>query len=160
MMAKTSGDAVAKGCFLFETTDADARWADQPFPLVLAVDAGAADQPRQAAVMTPAGEPTELRAVWSPSSGDSVSIRLRRIGYAGSIVLGPEVGARSGIATSSVAVSALEQVAVRPSASTRAESRTDARKSAAGAAPQSASAVGPPIRQLHVTARSVACPAR
>jgi hypothetical protein len=160
MMAKRSSDAVAKGCFLFETRDADARWADQPFPLVLAVDAGAADQPRQAAVMTPAGEPTELRAVWSPSSGDSVSIRLRRIGYAGSIVLGPEAGARSGIATSSVAVSALEQVAVRPSASARAESRTDARKSTAGAAPQSAPAAGPPIRQLHVTARSVACPAR
>jgi hypothetical protein len=160
MVAKRSGDAVAKGCFLIETRDANARWADQTFPLMLAVDAGAADQPRQAAVLTPGGAPTELRAIWSPSAGDSVSIRLRRIGYAGSIVLGPEAGARSGIATSSVAVSALEQVAVRPSAPAPADSRADARKSAAGAASQSASAAGPPIRQLHVTARSVACPAR
>ncbi len=160
-MAKKAGDAVARTCFLLESPDANARWADQTFPLVLAVDAGAADQPRQAVVLTPAGESTELRAIWSPGAGDSVSIRLRRIGYSGSIVLGREAGARTGLATSAVAVSALEQVAVQPPAVARAESRTDARKTQDAASAQRAPApAGPPVRQLHVTARGVACPAR
>jgi hypothetical protein len=160
MMAKKEGDVVAKSCVLLESPDANARWADRPFPLVLALDAGAADQPRQAAVLTPAGEVTELRAIWSPGAGDSVSIRLRRIGYTGSIALGPESGVRSGVATSSTVATALEQVAVRPSAPARAEPRSDARKTAAAAAPQATPAAGPPLRQLRVTARDTACPAR
>ena len=160
MMAKRTGDAVAAGCVLLDSPDANARWADRPFPLVLALDAGVADQPRQAAVLTPAGETTELRAIWSPGAGDSVSIRLRRIGYSGSIALGPESGVRSGFATSAVAGSELEQVAVSPSAALRAERRADARKTEAAAAPEPTPAAGPPVRQLRVTARNVACPAR
>ena len=159
MMAKKSADAVAKSCVLLNSPDSDARWADQAFPMVVALDSGLADRPRQASVLTPAGEPTSLRATWSPR-GDSIVVQLRRIGYSGSIVLGPDAGARSGIAVSAAAPTMLEEVAVgEPSAPARAEApRADSRKAAA-AAPRPTPPAGPPIRQLRVTARSVVCPA-
>jgi hypothetical protein len=156
IMAKSSANTVAKSCVLLESSDPDARWADQPFPLVLAIDAGAPDAPRNAAVLTPSGEVTSLRAQWSPRAGDSVAVQLRRIGYSGSIALGPESGTRSGVAASAAATTQLEQVVVSPAPSgARAESRRAAAPSAASAAPPA----GPPVRQLRVTARSIACPA-
>jgi hypothetical protein len=156
MMAKTSQNAGAKSCLIIESADADARWADQPFPFVLAIEPGSGDGPRDAAVLAPGGEVTSLRAQWSPRGGDSVTVRLRRIGYSGSIVLGPEVGARSGVAVSAAAPTALEETVV---ASAPMQPRSDSRKAAAPAAAPSAPP-GPPVRQLHVTARSVGCPTR
>ena len=159
-MAKTAARTVARSCLLLESPDAEARWADQPFPLVLALEPGPSDGPRDVAVLTPSGETTSLRAQWSPGSADSVSVRLRRIGYSGSIALGPDAGARSGIAVSAVAPTMLEEVAVGPSAQAprvRADSR---RADAAATAQQRIPAAGPPVRQLRVTARSVGCPAR
>jgi hypothetical protein len=157
MMAKTSANAVARSCLLLESQDPDARWADQPFPLVLAIEGGAADVPRDAAVLTPSGEVTSLRAQWSPHAGDSVTVRLRRIGYSGSIALGPAAETRSGIAVSAAAVTALEQVVVSPPP---ARERADTPKAAAPAAASAAPPAGPPLRQLRVTARSIACPER
>ena len=166
-LAKTSGNAVAiRSCIRLDSPDADARWADQSFPLVLAIEPGSAEQPRDAAVLTPAGQATQLRARWSPRGGDSVSVTLRRIGYSGSIVLGPEAGARSGLAVSAAAPTRLEELAsANVSAQTRARAdaeRTESRKAAAApAAPQAAAptpAPGPPVRQLRVTARSITCP--
>jgi hypothetical protein len=156
VMAKTSANTVARSCLLLESPDADARWADQPFPLVLALEPGTADGPRDAAVLTPTGEVTSLRAQWSPRAGDSVAVRLRRIGYSGSIAFGPEAGARSGIAVSAAAPTALEEVVV---GAAPARARTESRRAAAAAAP-AAPPAGPPLRQLRVTARRVACPAR
>jgi hypothetical protein len=157
MMAKTSGNTVARSCLLLESQDPDARWADQPFPFVLAIEAGAADAPRDAAVLTPSGEVTSLRAQWSPRAGDSVAVRLRRIGYSGSIAFGPAAEARSGIAVSAAAATALEQVVVSPAP---ARERADSRKAGAPAAASAAPPAGPPLRQLRVTARSIACPER
>ena len=159
MMAKTAARIVARSCLLLESPDADARWADQPFPLVLALEPGPSDGPRDAAVLTPSGETTSLRALWSPGSGDSVSVRLRRIGYSGSIALGPEAGARSGIAVSAAAPTMLEEVAVGSSAQAP-RARADSRRADAAVSAQRAPAAGPPVRQLRVTARSVGCPAR
>src|SRR5204863_417806 len=88
MMAKKSADAVAKSCVLLNSPDSDARWADLAFPMVVALDSGLADRPRQASVLTPAGEPTSLRATWSPR-GDSSVVHLRRIGYSGSMTMLP-----------------------------------------------------------------------
>ena len=161
MMAKQSFDAVAESCVRLDSPEADARWADQRFPLVLALDSGSATGPRNASVLTVAGQPTELRATWRPREGDSVSVTLRRIGYSGSIVLGPGEGARSGVARSAAAPTTLqeEMVAVAPSAQSRARAdgaRDEARKSEA--APLPAPAPGPPVRQLRVTARTVPCP--
>ena len=152
MMAKTSANAVARSCLLLESPDADARWADEPFPLVLAIEPGVADAARDASVLTPSGEVTSLRAQWSPRGGDSVTVRLRRIGYSGSIALGPADGARTGVAVSATAPTLLEEVVTSP-----APARAESRKAAAAAA---APPAGPPVRQLRVTARNIACPAR
>jgi hypothetical protein len=158
-MAKVGTDAVAKTCVRLDSSDPDARWADQPFPLVIALDSGAAEGRRNAAVLTVAGEPTQLRALWIPR-GDSVLVRLGRIGYSGSIVLGPDAGARSGLAVSAVAPTMLEEPAAEPSAQARAAvPQADTRKTEAPVA-RAAPAAGPPVRQLRVTARAVACPAR
>ncbi|HEU4723209.1 MAG TPA: hypothetical protein VFS59_17740, partial [Gemmatimonadaceae bacterium] len=145
-----------------DSPDAGARWADQPFPLLIALDPGPASGPRTASVLTAAGQPTELRATWRPRGGDSVSIVLRRIGYSGSIGLGPERGVRSGVAVSAAAPSALAEVAaVNPSAQARvpgAGAREEVRKDAAAPQAAPAPAAGPPVRQLRVTARAIACP--
>ena len=155
-MAKGEQNTVAKSCLLIESPDPDAHWADQSFPFVLAIEPGSTDAARDAAVLTPGGDVTSLRAQWSPRGGDSVVVRLRRIGYSGSILLGPEAAARSGIAVSAVAVTALEEVAVNPAP---AQARSDSRKAGAPATAQAAPA-GPPVRQLHVSARSIGCPSR
>jgi len=163
LMAKRPLNAAAKSCLILESPDADARWADQPFPLVLAIEPGPSDAPRDAAVLTPSGETTSLRAQWSPRSGDSVSIRLRRIGYSGSIVLGPEAGARSGIALSAVAPTMLEESVAAGSSAQTPSARAETRAAAPAGAPataQRAPAAGPPVRQLRVTARPIGCPAR
>jgi len=157
-MAKVGNDAVAR-CVRIDSPDADARWADQPFPIVIALDSGASEGRRGAAVLTVAGEPTQLRATWIPR-GDSVLVRLGRIGYSGMIALGPDAGARSGLAVSAVAPSALEEVVVEPPAKARAAlPRADA-PSAQAAPARPAPSAGPPVRQLRVTARAVACPSR
>ena len=162
-LMKVSGNAVARSCFRLDSPDADARWADQSFPLVLAVEPGLAGEARDAAVLTPAGGTTQLRARWSPRGGDSVSVTLRRLGYSGSIVLGPGAVARSGLAVSAAAPTRLEDLYTADArAKTRARADADgaeSRRAAAGAAPQAAPAPGPPVRQLRVTARGIACPA-
>jgi hypothetical protein len=121
MMAARRPDAVAASCLRIDSQDADARWADQPFPLVLAVDSGSSSGPRNASVLTAAGQPTELRATWRPREGDSISITLRRIGYSGSIALGPDQAGRSGVARSAAAPTAFQEevVAVAPTAQAR-----------------------------------------
>ena len=155
-MAKGEQNTVAKSCLLVESPDPDAHWADQSFPFVLAIEPGSTDAARDAAVLTPGGAVTSLRAQWSPRGGDSVAVRLRRIGYSGSIVLGPDAGTRAGVAVSAAAPTALEEVVV---SAAPAPSRSDERKAQSAGAAQSAPA-GPPIRQLHVTARSIGCPDR
>jgi hypothetical protein len=164
VMAKRTNDAVAKTCILVDSPEVGARWADQPFPLVIALDPGVAEGPRQGSVLTPAGEPTSLRAVWNERGGDSVSVTLRRIGYSGTMVLGPTAGGRTGIAVSAAAPVTLNETAVTGAsgASTDAQ-KAESRQSAPAAAPAAQArtrAAGPPVRQLRVTARSIACPAR
>ena len=160
MMAKQSVDAVAQSCLRLDSPDADARWADQSFPMILALDSASANGQRSASVLTVAGQSTQLRATWRPLDGDSVSVALRRIGFSGSIALGPGHAARSGVAVSAAAPTALqdEVAAVAPSAPSRARAdgaREEARRSVTRAP---APAPGPPIRQLRVTARAVPCP--
>ena len=160
-MAQVSADAVASRCFRIDSPDSDARWADQPFPLVIALDSAATTAGRRsAAVLTVAGEPTQLRATWIPR-GDSVLVRLGRIGYSGMIALGPDAGARSGLAVSAVAPSALEEVVVEPPANARAAvPRADAARAEAAAPARPTPPGGPPVRQLRVTARAIPCPSR
>ena len=161
LMARKSLDAGARSCFRLESPDADARWADQPFPMILAIDPGPADGQRTAAVLTVAGQPTALRATWLPREGDSVSVALRRIGFSGTLTLGPDRGSRSGVAVSAAAPVAIQGdvAAAAPSAQSRARAdgaNEEARRSVA--APQPTRAPGPPVRELRVTARPISCP--
>jgi Putative zinc-finger len=174
MMAREMPDAAARTCLRLESSEPGATWGDQPFPLVIALEPGPASESRSASVLTTSGAPTSARATWTPRDGDSVSVALRRIGYSGTIVLGPGGGARSGVAVSGPASAQLEQVvtADAPQSQTRARAtgeRAATRKAtapAASAAPQPTGAprpreeAGPPVRQLRVTARPIACPAR
>ena len=161
MAARKTSDAVAPSCVLVDSPEANARWADQPFPLVIALAAGPAEGSRQGAVLTPAGEPTPLRAIWNARGGDSVSVSLRRIGYSGSIALGPTAGGRTGIAVSAAAPIALDETAVTSASGAGADApRTESRKAAPSVAQERAPAAGPPVRRLRVTARSIPCPAR
>jgi len=74
-------------------------WGDQPLPLVIVVDSGSAVGSRSATVRSEAtGAP--MRAAWKHSGGDSVRITLERVGVAGTIALGPDVGGRAGTASS------------------------------------------------------------
>jgi hypothetical protein len=171
-MAPQVGNAVGRTCLRLESSEPGASWGEQPFPMVMAIDPGPVGGPRRVAVLTTAGDPTSVRGSWSALGGDSVSIALRRIGYSGSIVLGPSDGVRAGVAVSSPAT-ALEQVVVAEGAAAQPRSRADgapaeSRKASAPsaaappprAAPQTAVQSGPPVRQLRVTARTIACPAR
>ncbi|HKH94262.1 MAG TPA: zf-HC2 domain-containing protein [Gemmatimonadaceae bacterium] len=175
MVARESADAVANTCLRLESSEPGATWGEQPFPLVIAVEPGPANGPRSASVLTTAGAPTSARATWSARAGDSVSIALRRIGYSGTILLGPGGGARSGVAMSGPASAQLEQVVVAdaPQSQARARAtaeRADTRKAASAPAasaapqrtgvPQPAADAGPPVRQLLVTAQPIACPTR
>jgi hypothetical protein len=172
-MAQQVGNAVGRTCLRLESSEPGASWGEQPFPMVMAVDPGPVDGPRRVAVLTTAGDPTSVRGSWSALGGDSVSIALRRIGYSGSIVLGPNDGVRAGIAVSSPATAQLENVVVAEGATAPPRSRADgapaeSRKTAAPsaaappprAAPQAAAQSGPPVRQLRVTARPITCPSR
>ena len=105
-----------------------------------------------------------------------MSIALRRIGYTGTIALGPEAGVRTGVAVSGPYEAQLEQVVVADAPATAqarargAVERADTRKAAAppaaaaaptaGTAAQAATEPGPPVRQLRITARPIACPSR
>ena len=133
-MAANVVGAGAKQCFRIESTEPNATWGDQRLPVILVVDSGPPVGRRDATVLTASGGATQMRATWTRSANDSVSIALRRIGMTGAIALGPDAGVRTGVATSGAAPS-------QPSA-----------------APTPAPA--PPVRQLRVNARAVACSAR
>ena len=177
-MSRVATNAVATSCLRVENSEPGASWGDQPFPMILVVEPGRPSEPRNVSVLTAAGAPTPVRGSWSERGGDSVAITLRRIGYTGSIVLGPGDGLRTGVALSGAATPALERIVAtglgmsqpdgRAEGARAAESRKapaaapSAAPSAAPARDQASSAAteaGPPLRQLRVTARLITCPA-
>jgi hypothetical protein len=168
-MSRQVGNAGARSCLRLDSSEPGSSWGEQPFPLVVAVDPGPATGPRGIAVLTSAGEPTSLRGSWSELGGDSISITLRRIGYSGSIVLGPDDGVRTGVAVSGPYTPPLQGMAAAGQARDRtdgaraAESRRAAPSGAAAPAreqaPPAAAEAGPPVRRLRVTAHPIACPA-
>ena len=155
--------AGARQCFRLESTEANATWGDQRLPVILVVDSGPSVGRRDATVLTAAGGPTSMRAFWTRSANDSVSITMRRIGMTGAIALGPDAGVRSGVASSGATTAMLEG-AIATTAQSRPSAdagRADARKAAPSqpsAAPTPAPT--PPVRQLRVSARAIACSAR
>lgn len=107
MMAPKSLIGVAIACYRMEGS-AGARWAGVLFPLIVSTDSSVRAGLTAAPVLSAAGQPTSIRAQWIAGRSDSLTLRLRRVGYSGSIALGPDVGGRAGTAISAPASTELE----------------------------------------------------
>ena len=85
--------AVAAGeCYRVEST-APAAWGSASLPLIVAIDSNGTD----ARVLTASGGVTETRAFLASNGVDSVLLRLRRIGYSGTMSLSADAGTRKGV---------------------------------------------------------------
>lgn len=174
-----SAVGVAIQCYRIESPTGGAAWGGQTFPLVISADSAARAGLTPARVLDAAGRPTSISAQFLRGAGDSITLRLRRIGYSGSIALGPDVGGRAGLAFSDPVASQLEQTVVTGMSDQRrdASASTSGARKAAGAAanvapaepntaarsasPAPAPVVASPSRGAgtRVTMRVVGCPA-
>ena len=167
---------VATKCYLIESSAPSAQWGGQSLPLLVAADSAARLGQSTAPVLTAAGRSTAMTAHFAAGRADSLTLTLRRIGYSGSIALGPDVGGRVGVAYSAPTTTELEAVVVAGAAprrdvtgavastrkatdetagAARAEAPPIAPAAARNAAPsQSRRAGGSPV-----TMRLVSCPA-
>ena len=85
--------AVTEGeCYRVEST-APAAWGSASLPFIVAIDSNGTD----ARVLTASGGVTETRAFLESNGVDSVLLRLRRIGYSGSMSLSADAGTRKGV---------------------------------------------------------------
>ena len=168
-VASRSADAVAKQCYLLESAVPGAQWGGESLPLVVVVDSAVRATGAPASVLTASGRPTPVRARYLPGNADSLTLALQRIGYTGSIQLGPDLGGRVGLATSAPATVALEAVTVTSADARRRDSGAGAvaeRKAAASpaAAPASGVAGASPAAPARVVVtrvrmRAASCPA-
>lgn len=88
-------------------TGSRATWGPITLPFVAALDSSG-----RARLFGADGAPVEASGTWSRRGGDSVDLRLRRIGYTGTIALGARGDARAGVMRSAPTASALEQMVV------------------------------------------------
>jgi hypothetical protein len=116
------GPTTASQCFLVESSAPGAKWGSATLPIVLAFDSAGTT----ARVLTPGGADTEMRAVRTAGS-DSLVLRLRRIGYNGTLALSGSGDARAGVMRSSQLTAQLSEVVT----SSTGESRLSAQRSAA-----------------------------
>ena len=170
MVAQRSTVGVARQCYRIESSDPGASWGGQSLPLVVSSDSAARSGLTPVRVLDAAGRPTSISAQFIRGTGDSLTLRLRRLGYTGTIELGPDVGGRVGLAFSEPATAQLEQVVVTgqgtedrnaPAASRAARKATGAgAAAAASAAPTAPPAPAQPSRGAgsRVTMRAVSCP--
>ena len=104
--------AVAAGeCYRVESP-APAAWGSASLPIIVAIDTNGTD----ARVLTTSGGVTDTRAFLESNDADSVLLRLRRIGYSGSMSLSADAGMRKGVMRSTV------ESATQGAASARANS--------------------------------------
>ncbi len=90
---RSAATAVAAGeCYRVEST-APATWGSASLPLIVAIDSNGTD----ARVLTASGGVTETRAYLEANGADSVLLRLRRIGYSGTMSLSADAGTRRGV---------------------------------------------------------------
>ena len=93
LRVRGAATAVAAGdCYRVEST-APAAWGSASLPLIVAIDSNGMD----ARVLTASGGVTETRAFLEANGADSVLLRLRRIGYSGSMSLSADAGTRTGV---------------------------------------------------------------
>jgi hypothetical protein len=173
IVSQRSASNVARQCFLIESSAAGATWGGQAFPVIVSTDSSARLGQAPVQVLDAAGRPTSIRAQFERASGDSLVLRLRRLGYTGSIALGPDVGGRAGLAFSEPVSTQLEAVVVTSAGAQERDARTGAtaaRKAAGASAPGAARAdapapppTAPPTPKSagnRVSMRAVGCPAR
>jgi hypothetical protein len=151
--------SLAGKCFRVVSVNApNAGFGPVTLPIILAFDGG-----NVARVLTAAGEETDSRAAWTRTGDDSLLIRLRRIGYSGTLTLGsgqPRTGLmQSGAIESNLnevvvtgatqALSSAKRVAVKPDSAKVAAPRRLAPSPAATEARRP---------NVQVTSTPVACP--
>jgi anti-sigma factor RsiW len=149
-------------CYLVESSAPGAQWGTATLPIVLAFDSTGTT----ARVLTPNGADTEMRAVRTAARTDSLVLRLRRIGYEGSLALDAIGDARGGVMRSNAATSSLESVVVT-GAEQRIAARSDTRVPQPAAAPPAvAKRAEAPARErdaaaaTKITAHVVSCATR
>jgi hypothetical protein len=129
------GSSTAGKCYLVESTVPGAKWGTATLPMVLAFDSTGTF----ARVLTTNGADTEMRASRTAVTADSLVLRLRRIGYEGTLALDALGDARSGVMRSRQSTAQLSEVVTTSTGeSKRAElrgARTDTRTAPQPAAP-------------------------
>jgi hypothetical protein len=155
-------------CYRIESASgAAAIWGAVEAPFIIALNASGGG----ARVLTADGVDTGTGATWSRGSADSVFLRLRRVGFQGTLALGLPGDVRAGVMRSAPLQLALSEV-VTTAAGTAAEpARTRARTRAAApttnapagtaaapAAPATDAASAAPA--VPIVARRTTCPSR
>jgi hypothetical protein len=148
-------------CYRVESANGvAATWGADALPLVVRVDSAG-----RGVVLTVAGQATGSQAVVTRAGDDSLVLRLRRIGYEGTLALGAPGDARAGVMRSRPAESRLEQMVVtatpadEPSSARRrapvAKQAPQAAQAPAAAEARSAATAAPAVP---VVARRISCP--
>ena len=151
-------------CYRLESTAGATQWGSVTLPLIIAFDSSGT----LARVLTPTGGETETRAVATRVSADSLVLRLRRIGYDGTLALIGNGDARAGVMRSSQITTQLSEVVTpaageaKPSSEARAK-RSDAPAQVRAAAPSPVPARAMPAggrvgTEVPVTAHVISCP--
>lgn len=157
----------ASQCFLVESPSPGAQWGTVTLPMVLAFDSVGTT----ARVLTTDGADTEMRAVRVAGTADSLTLRLRRIGYNGTLALSGTGDARPGVMRSIASQGRLESVVVTSTgtATERRLAQSDTRANQpAPAAPQPALKKDAPAQEAEksmgaavgITAHLVSCQKR
>ncbi|MFL5580072.1 MAG: zf-HC2 domain-containing protein [Gemmatimonadaceae bacterium] len=132
---RAANPAQAAECYRVESANGvAATWGADALPLVVRVDSAG-----RGTVLTVAGQATGSQATVTRAGDDSLLLRLRRIGYEGTLALGAPGEARAGVMRSRPLETQLGQVVTT---ATAAEEPTTARRRAPAAkqAPQPAQA--------------------
>jgi hypothetical protein len=138
------GPSTGGQCYLVESSAPSAQWGSATLPIVLAFDSAGTT----ARVLTPNGTDTEMRAVKTAGRTDSLVLRLRRIGYDGSLALDAIGAARGGVMRSKQSTMQLSEVVTTGVAEERRISaRADTR------IPQPAAAPPAPAKRAEAAAR-------
>ncbi|MDB4882794.1 MAG: hypothetical protein JWL95_1560 [Gemmatimonadetes bacterium] len=153
LSAKVAGIVVSvptAACYLVESSAPGAHWGSVTLPMVLAFDSAGTT----ARVLTPNGADTEMRAVRMAGRTDSLVLRMRRIGYDGTLALDAIGEARGGAMRSSQSTVRLEQAVVTGVGEERRTSvRSDTR------VPQPAAAPPAVARKIEPAREAAAAPA-
>jgi hypothetical protein len=160
------GTPLAGRCYRVESTAGAAQWGSVALPLIVAFDSSGV----LARVLTAAGGETETRATATRVTADSLVLRLRRIGYDGTLALNGIGDTRAGVMRSSQSTLQLSEV-VTTALGTVAESANKRRDAPRPAAQAPTRAATPPAAEtrdvsagdragkaVSVTAQVVSCP--